>query len=367
MRIAHPLRAPGRGARRADSACLPWNPALRPRSGYVLTAALAGLFVAAASAMADDCGESDFNANLAAQAQAASDINAELHVDVLEEGVSSRRLRRDCGSELPLDRLTPEGRRLAESVLNDLSLHRRLPVVRCETDPRVVQYFFQYPDVAVAIWRAMDISDMQLSQIGPQRYRSDSGDGSVGTMSVLLSDGRMQLVYCEGQFKSPLLARAIHASALMWVQAEFQRDSQGRDFAKCTAEVFVAFPSNTIETAARVISPVSNRIADRNFHEVAMFVRMMHLGMTRQPGWIEHLASQLPGVAPERSQALLDVSAKVYVDAQRKLAQAEGQQSLTPEALRLPMRREPEVKAASGGSETGTRQTAATPNEAAPR
>ncbi|MCA9055711.1 MAG: hypothetical protein KDA75_17850, partial [Planctomycetaceae bacterium] len=291
-----------------------------------------------AAPAADDFDDSSFNESLAAESSASARLEQQLHVDILSEGTSSRRLRRSAADELPLQRLTPEGRRLADSVLDQLSVHRRLPVVRCETDPRVLQFFLQHPDVAVGVWRAMDVSDMQLEKIGPHRYRSNCGDGSSGVMSVLIADHNQHLVHCQGLFKSPVLTRAIEASALMWLRMETQRDATGREFTQCTADVFVAFPSNTVETAARIVSPVSNRIADRNFHEVTMFVRMMHLAMTQQPGWVEQIAGSLRGVSPEGGQALVNTAAQVFVDAQKRGAIAPSN-SLTPEGLRLPIRR----------------------------
>ena len=244
-------------------------------------------------------------------------IEEDLKVDVLAEGTSSRRLKRSALDDLPLDRLTPAARQQVEAVLDQVSLHRRLPVVRCETDPRVLRFFLTHPDVAVGIWRAMQVSDMQLELIGPNRYRTDGGDGSAGVITVLLADPDQYLVHCSGSFQTPVIARPIEASAVMWLQAQPQRDAQGREFAECTADVFITFPSNTIETAARIVSPVSNKIADRNFHEVAMFIRMMHLAMTRQPGWVEQTAGKLHGIEPERGQALVDTAATVYVDGQK--------------------------------------------------
>lgn len=295
---------------------------------------------AAASEVAE---ESQFNDALSEKSAQTRSIEDELDVTVLAEGVSSRRLKRSTADDVPLQQLTPEGRRLAQGVLDEASLHRRLPVVRCEADPRVMHFFLTHPDVAVAIWRAMDVSDMQLKQVSPHRYQSDSGDGSTGMMTVLLANSGNYVIHCSGEFKSPVLARPLQASALMCLKTEFKRDAQGRELADCTADVYVAFPSHTVEAAARIISPVSNRIADRNFHEVTMFIRMMHLAMTRQPGWVEEVAGRLPGLTPDRTRSLVDTTATVYVDAQKRLADAE-QKSLTPEGLRLPIRRESEAR-----------------------
>lgn len=360
---SHALRAPGCRARSVAVAYRDRR-ALRPRLDLMFQLLRVGLccslFVAATPA-ADEGANSTFNAELSARANAQAQIEEDLRVEVLSEGTSSRRLKRSAVDELPLDRLTPTGRQLAEKVIDEVSLHRRLPVVRCETDPRVLRFFLTHPDVAVGIWRAMQVSNMQLELIGPNRYRTDGGDGSAGIITVLLADPQQYLIHCEGSFQTPVLAKAIHASALMWLKTMPQRDPQGREFAECTADVFIAFPSNTVETAARIVSPVSNKIADRNFHEVAMFIRMMHLAMTRQPGWVEQTAGQLQGVEPERGRALVDTTATVYVDGQKRLASAPAN-SLTPEALRLPIRREPEAATAtSGASEPAPQRVTAVP------
>ena len=58
--------------------------------------------------------------------------------------------------------------------------------------------------------------------------------------------------------------------------------------------------------------------------------------MARQPGWIERTASKLDGVIPGRDKELLDLAAKVYVDARRReLQQAGGPVSL--ESIRPPV------------------------------
>ena len=51
-------------------------------------------------------------------------------------------------------------------------------------------------------------------------------------------------------------------------------------------DLFVMFPSNTVDTVVRVIAPVSHMIADRNFRELSLFVRFMNVAMERQPGWV---------------------------------------------------------------------------------
>lgn len=278
--------------------------------------------------------------------------DSEIKVDVLEHGNSSRRTKSKALEDLPLDHLTTDQRQSARVVLDSLSLFRRLPVVCIDADPRVVEFFTTCPEAAVGIWRAMGITDLTMTpQGGDLAYESDSGDGSVGLITVLYRDAKQQLIHCEGLFKSPVLAKPIKARALMHLQTESTVVAAGRHATTCRADIFVSFPSTTVETAARVISPVSNRIADRNFEETAMFLRMMHVAMTQQPGWVEEVARRMDGVTPKQREEMLDLMAKLYVDSRRQTA-AGQQQTLTPEDLRLPIRRGPEVS--TEGSQAGT-------------
>jgi hypothetical protein len=296
-----------------------------------------------------------------------SDKDFEIQVDVLDQGSSSRRTKHTALEELPLSRLTADQRQSARVVLDDLSLYRRLPVVRVDADPRVIKFFTDHPEAAVGIWRAMGITELTMTPQGDDTYKSDSGDGSIGLITVLHRDAKQLLIHCEGLFKSPVLTKPIKARALMHLQTESTVAAAGHHATTCKADIFVSFPSTTIETAARVISPVSNRIADRNFEETAMFLRMMHVAMTQQPGWVEEIARRMNGVTPQQREEMLDLMAKVYVDSRRQTA-AGGPQTLTPEDLRLPIRRGPEVSTDNVPAATVVPvQAASLPVEASPR
>ncbi len=258
-----------------------------------------------------------------------------IQVEVLDDGTSSRRQRRASSKELPLNRLSRVNRVVVEGVLDDISLFRRLPVIRCEVDQVVMQLFTKHPDAAVSIWRAMGISDMQLTRLNGGQFRTDSGDGTHGVITVIHDAPDQKLIVCDGLFKGPMISKPIKARALMHLRTKYAQDRDGRTFATCTADVFVSFPSTAVETVARVISPVTYRIADQNFKEVGMFLRMMQIAMDKQPQWVEQIAAQLQGIPVSTQKELLaTVSAVTSTSPQsRKTAQ---KTRFAPEDLRLP-------------------------------
>lgn len=260
-----------------------------------------------------------------------------LAVETVQEGDSSRQQKREAIEQLPLQNLDAKTRAKVEKIMDSLSLYRRLPTLRVDVEQRVHDYFSGNPEVAVSIWRAMKISRVQLKRINATDFETDTQDGTRGTVSILHRTDTSQLVLCEGQFQSPALPKPIQAIALMHLQTKFESDREGIGSAAHSVDLFVSFPSQAVETVAKIVSPVSNRIADRNFEEISLFLEMMQGVMSRQPGWVEQTASRMEGIPASSKESLLKMTAAVYVDAQKRQLQQSGE-AVSVEAIRPPVR-----------------------------
>jgi hypothetical protein len=239
-------------------------------------------------------------------------------VRTLQKGNSSAESRQAAVADLPWSKLSPEVRRLVETVATSAGLYRELPVVATQTDPAIQRFLVERPEVTVAIWRAMEISEFHLTRVQPGRYSADDGRGTVGSGVVLYQDERETLLLCEGTIKSPLLAGTIESRALLHLQTDCARDEAGRPWCRNRVRMFVAFPSATVSAAARLLSPLTNMLLDRNLEEVCLFVAVMDKAMTAHPTWVERTASRLEGVTDADRQALLDVTARVFMEARRR-------------------------------------------------
>lgn len=239
----------------------------------------------------------------------------EAHVQV--KGTSSDKVKKTAISELPLDKLTPQNLTRVQSLLDEVGYFRRLPTTVFAADPDVYQFFIRYPDVAVSIWRVMGISEMKMWQTGSNEYEGDSGDGSTGTIDVIYRGAEENLLICEGQYQSPMLKKPIKARSLVLLKTSFIKEADGTIYVTHRADMYVAFPSQTVETVAKVLSPVTGSMADRTFTEMSLFLRMMSLAMSRRPTWVDQIAGQLEGVLDIRKQQLREVTTQVH-NAERK-------------------------------------------------
>ena len=257
-------------------------------------------------------------------------------ITLLNKGSSARFLRKSYLSKIPLDKLTAANRTNAEHVLKDLSMFRALPKIQFDVNHSAYAFFIAHPDVVVSIWREMKLSEFQMWQTGPFSYEVDAGDGTIGTLEVIHQTPKETIVLCSGVYKSPLIAKPITAKALLYLETEYHAGGdQQQDSVSHQVSMFVSFPSQTVEMAAKILAPVSNVILDRNFKEVSIFMHMMSLAMERQPGWVERVAKRLEGVLPIRQPQLLKVAARVYIDGQRRKQIAEPNRLQPPQPINV--------------------------------
>jgi hypothetical protein len=269
---------------------------------------------------------SEINAQPQAQSNTASGQSStrgrammEERVKVVKRPTSAKAARKAAIAALPLDKISETHRERVLQIVNGNGMFRELPTYRFEVDPRVYYFFMNHPDVAVSIWRVMQISEFQMHQTGADGYTTNDGDGTSGVIDVAYRGQNEVVVLCNGVYHTPLLPKSIKANGLLHVQVGFERGANGKTYATHAARLFVLFPSQTIDTVARIMSPVSNAIIDQNFREVSLFLHMMSTAMERQPGWVENVSSRLEGVAPERRNQLMEVTVDVFADANPRL------------------------------------------------
>lgn len=239
------------------------------------------------------------------------------------KGSSSAAVRRLAASEVPLAELAAADQIRAKSILDETGYFRRLPTLTVPVVPEVYLHFLGHPDTAASVWRAMNISKLKLRAVSDTAYEGDTGDGTTGRMELvhrrLGGDGVEQLVVlCEGNYKTPLLTKPIQARSMLVMRTKFTRETDGQVYATHRGDVFVSFPSQTIEAVSKVMTPVTAVLSDRTFCEVTVFLKLMSAAMSRRPDWVEHVVEKMEGVPDERKRELLVLTAQTFVSRNRE-------------------------------------------------
>lgn len=227
---------------------------------------------------------------------------------ILSQGNSTGDVQKQAQAALPLQAMTPENRQRARAVVDKCNQFRRLPQLQYAADPAIYTYLLQHPDVAVSTWRVMGISRFEMWQTGPMEYEARATDGSEGLADILYRDQRNCVFVCEGRYHNPLLPKPLEASALVWFRHEFAPAANGTHVVTQEADVFVAFPSQGLSAVAKVLTPVTNSMMDRNMFEVSLYASLMSRAVRDEPEWVIQVAQQLEGVLPQRTNELIAVA-----------------------------------------------------------
>ncbi|MFN9720561.1 MAG: hypothetical protein ACK58L_17820 [Planctomycetota bacterium] len=243
-----------------------------------------------------------------AGAEQLEDLLRQAGIRVVSKGESSTELEKRTAAMLPMSQISEENRRRVSEIVSDCNQFRRLPTLQYTVDEPMYRYLLEHPDVAVSTWRVMGISRFEMWQTGPMEYEARAIDGSEGLADILYRDKNQMLFICEGMYHNPVLPKPLQASALIWFRATFTPNAEGTHVVSQRADVFVRFPSNGVSAVAKVLSPITNPLMDRNLFEISLYSSMMSRAVRDEPEWVVQVAQQLDGVLPQRKDELLAVA-----------------------------------------------------------
>jgi len=243
----------------------------------------------------------------------------ELKVKEIEPATSSRDARDTIAAAIPLDQLEDHHRAQVEALLGQRTLFRCLPALRIELEPASYEFYRRNPEIAVAVWHVLGISKLKLKPTAaPGLYTVKSPDGSDGMIEVLLRTEDLLIVRGTGNWHSGLLPTPIRSEGLVVLRHRFEQDRSGRRFVSHQAALFLTFPQQSVRNIAHLAAPVTNMIADRNFQDISLFLRMMHVAAVERPGWVEMISGRLEGLTHAQRNAFLKSAARAVVAARRR-------------------------------------------------
>lgn len=220
-------------------------------------------------------------------------------------GLGRAKTRDEVRAMLPFDQLSPQARWKVNSLLDDHSLSRALPAEMFRSDPDVYLFLLNQPQITVAVWQALGISNLKL-QPHPQNsnfYVGDDGKGIRGTCEFLFRSPELHVLFCEGTYRGPLVPKPIRASLLLVLRSAYFREQNQQDFyVSHQLYAFVKLESGAAEAVAKLTDPLAARMADQTFTQVSAFLSAMSRWIEQQPEWAHRLADRLPDVSRAHRQ-----------------------------------------------------------------
>lgn len=212
-------------------------------------------------------------------------------------------MRQDAARNIPLTKLTQQGRALSSKVLNDPTVFRRLPTQTIECDAEMYAFLVEHPDLVINVWEVLGITKVSLKRTGPNSFRLDDGHGTTGELHFLYRSPSQYIVYCEGTYTGALFARPLRGRCLLSLRSTAVRDADEVSYMQCRLDSFVQIDNIGAEVFAKTFQSVLGGIADHNFQEISKFVATVSQAAETSPDNIDHIAAKLDRIdAPTKRQ-----------------------------------------------------------------
>ena len=232
----------------------------------------------------------------------------------LQEASSSRVTKNEAIQAIPYAKLTSEGRMKAQSVINNISVFRKMPVSVFKCDSEFYLYCVNRPDSVVNMWEVLGISDVGLKQTGKNTYIADDGHGTKSKFEFLLRSYDKHLIYAEGSYMGTVFNKEVSGKALLLLRTGYLKQKTGETFIVHRLDVFVSLDSVGVDLLAKTFQPIVGKVADQNFVEVSKFVERLHKKVESDPTWSQQMSIMLSNVHPKTKAEFVEISNKLAVE-----------------------------------------------------
>ncbi|MGB7327807.1 MAG: hypothetical protein WBD31_23215 [Rubripirellula sp.] len=212
------------------------------------------------------------------------------------EGDSSRAQKEAAINSLPMQRLTREAQARILSIAGKPTIYRRLPTQMIDCDRDMFLFLSRNPEVLVAMWDLMGITNVQISRTGPYQMEAVDGSGTTCQVDLVYGDPNLHVFVASGSYDGPLVAKPITGNGVFILTSRYAESASGRTTVTGTLDCFLQLESLGADLIARTLSGLIGRSADNNFTETAKFIAQVSQASEKNPQAMLDVASRLPQV-----------------------------------------------------------------------
>jgi hypothetical protein len=216
----------------------------------------------------------------------------------VSDATSSRAARDEAIGSMPWKQMSPANRRLAQGIINDASIYRKLPTRIIDCDADLFTFLLQHPEVVIDVWRVMGVSQVALTRGPDGIYHGTDGAGTTGTLRYLFCNWGQEaqnvaVVYADGAYSGAPFITPLKAQSVMFVRSTGVRETNGRSYITVRIDSFVRVEQLGIEIVAKTVQPWISKTADQNLIETMTFVSNFSRTAEKNPQGMQRLATRL--------------------------------------------------------------------------
>lgn len=221
--------------------------------------------------------------------------------------------RKKAAQEIPWQELSPQIQEKVRSVLSNQSMYRRLPIqtIPCEED--LFEFITRHPDVVVNLWQVMEISKIQLKEIGTDKFYMEDQAGTRGIIECLYRGNRYMLIHVLGTYEGVPFPRKVTGSGILILRYLPVVNVAGQRQLAIRLDAFMQIDNNGVDFLARTFQSIVGKVADNNFCQTVGFMGVLSRTVCYNGRGMKEFSQRLEKVRPEVREAFGNLSLAIYL------------------------------------------------------
>lgn len=236
-------------------------------------------------------------------------------VDSRTRPSTSRASRHEAAAAIPFAQLAEPLRSKIQSVVQNPTVYRRLPVQVIACHPDLYIFLVRYPEVIVNMWHLMGVTKVEIDRTGQYEYRAKDGAGTVSDVQLVYGTREKNVFLAEGYYDGPLTPGRVTGRCVLLLSSAYSKDAKKQDYVSNRLDVFVQLDNTGVEVLAKTLHPFLGRTADSNFRESTRFLgQVSQVCESNGPG-VQQLCARLTAVDPAVRDRFAQLATRVNEEA----------------------------------------------------
>ncbi len=225
-------------------------------------------------------------------------------------GTGSRKEKKNALESLPWASMTPDAAARIQSVVNQPTIYRRLPIKSIDTDPQLFLLLIRNPEIVIDIWQQMNATQLTLDRVGDFEFRATDGAGTTSKIDLVYGTPNVHVYLGSGVYEGPLFKQDIRGQCVMLLRTDYVKVN-GRNKARNRLDVFLKLDSGMADVVGKSIAPLFGRTADINFTETCGFIGKLSYAAETNGPRMQDLAARMRTVSRPVKQKFVAVASTV--------------------------------------------------------
>ena len=225
-------------------------------------------------------------------------------------GTGSRKEKKNALEAIPWAAMTPEAAAKIQSVVNQPTIYRRLPIKSIDSDPQLFLTLIRNPEIVIDIWQQMNATQLTLERVGDFEFRATDGAGTTSKVDLVYGTPNLHVYLGEGVYEGPLFKQDIRGQCVMLLRSDYVR-VDGRSRIRNRLDVFLKLNSGMADVVGKSIGPLFGRTADINFTETCGFIGKLSYAAETNGPRMQDLAARMRTVSRPVKQKFVSVASTV--------------------------------------------------------